>query len=96
MNEKEMVLKAMDGDEEAKKELFIAGKKAFRIAWEFCSSHLMPQSDPEWWIQAAKDMAAIGDQGNLTAELIVAVYANLEWMVKGKEAVLKRGEKDEE
>ena len=83
--EEDLVLRAMDGDAEAKKELFIAGKKAFRIAWEFWSSHLMPQSDPEWWIQAAKDVAAIGDQGNLTAELIVAVYANLEWMVKAAE-----------
>lgn len=65
-------------------------KKAFRCAFDYLNAHFPPESEPEWWERAAKDVseASISNGENkLVTGLLLGVYDYLEdeWKLRRKE-----------
>jgi hypothetical protein len=56
-------------------------KEAFRTAFDFLNMHFPPEQDPEWWLQAAKDLSetsVLHGENDLVVGLLSAVYDYLE------------------
>ena len=52
-------------------------KKAFRCAFDYLNDHFPPETDPEWWVQAAKelsDFSVAAGENALVLELLNAVF----------------------
>lgn len=57
-------------------------QRSFRVAFDFLTSHFPPGQDPDWWLQAAKDVSAASitaGENVLVIELLTGVYKYLEY-----------------
>lgn len=60
-------------------------QRSFRVAFDFLTSHFPPGQDPDWWLQAAKDVSAasiLSGENKLVVELLAGVYEYLDYEYK--------------
>ena len=60
-------------------------QKAFRCAFDFLNAHFPPEDDPEWWLQAAKDVETASltcEDMRLSNKLLAGVYDYLDEILK--------------